>query len=768
MDGGNTTDNWDLALGITPTTCKSSRGTDPITKATISIPALTSTADCTKTVWGFTTAAFEKIVFPTSTWDFNVRCSKGITGAAGKCSVSGNSCVIGSATCGVETCVPDGCTALGAVYRSSPVVVGAPASFSSDEGYRAFQAARAFRRPTMFVSTADGILHGFKALPDSAAPLTTVDHEMWAFVPPAILPRLASNYPSGSQILLDGTPAVKDVVWERIASTTNSGGAWHTTLVSGLGINGGGYYGLNVTDADCGNSASSQSPSDTCRNGSGGYQTPGSGALADVSRGGVLPDGATKRGPHFLWQLTDTPAATTGEQAIVNRKALGGTSTTKNMVSLFGKQTGTPAITTLNIDFGGVEKQVGVAILPGGIDGPPVATGTCPRASKGGYGSFPTSDISDSTLSARTLVRQWGASCASPVNGRGVTIVRLDTGEIIKHFGRANQDVPLSLKNAAGTRVKDSPFDAPIIGTPVVYPNTVDTSAQKIFVADADATVWRIDVSSKNPVNWKVELFQDLASPLALGGGVGQPIQIPMSLATTPTGNLVLIAATGDQENLVASSASNWLYSIEELRPTSATAGGSASVRWYKQFTQAERVTGPMVVFDSKLYFATFQPEGSGTNDACQNKSATRIWGMDYLAGTGAAGGGGQSRWCDQSINNPANISAAGACLSGYSATGYEDLGGFTDGLGNNIPRGSLIPGVTVKQTQSCTANGTLPDGPGTGYTSVQPVTYQLAFGVTAPKSAGGLSAGQASRFAIKVPTPRTSTSIDAWSIVVD
>ena len=65
----------------------------------------------------------------------------------------------------------------------------------------------------MYVASADGILHAFKALAS-----TTFDNgnfEMWAFVPPAVLPKIATNYPTGQQVLLDGTPAVKDTVWDR-------------------------------------------------------------------------------------------------------------------------------------------------------------------------------------------------------------------------------------------------------------------------------------------------------------------------------------------------------------------------------------------------------------------------------------------------------------------------------------------------------------------------------------------------------------------------
>jgi len=311
-----------------------------------------------------------------------------------------------------------------------------------------------------------------------------------------VLPKIAANYPTGQQILLDGTPAVKDTVWDRTPGAAVSPNLYHTTLVAGMGAGGGGYYALNVSDPDC-----------------GGYPTAAAGCINSFTAA-TTPAMAFGTplvpavGPHFLWQLTDVEWVA-GDPAKQNRKARDGT----QMVALFGNQSGTPAITTLQVDPGdgaGV-RQIGVAILPGGIDGPPVKNGTCLRAMDSGGGYNPINfDFSDTAFPRRTTVRQWGKSCnaTDPVAGRGVTVVRLDTGEIIRHFGRAAQDVPKRIVDKG--RVIDTPFDSPIIGTPAVYPNIVGATAQKAFVGDADGTVWRIDLSSSDPAQWRATLFQDL------------------------------------------------------------------------------------------------------------------------------------------------------------------------------------------------------------------------------------------------------------------
>ena len=160
-----------------------------------------------------------------------------------------------------------------------------------------------------------------------------------------------------------------------------------------------------------------------------------------------------------------------------------------------------------------------------------------------------------------------------------MTIVRLDTGEIIAHFGRAAQDVP---KKIATGRVINSPFDSPVIGTPAIYPNAVGVTTQKIFVGDADGTIWRIDVSSPLVANWKVTLFQDLFNTGLPAPPVGvdpsQPIAIPMILSQDPSGNLVVNAATGDQENIVVTNEVNYVYSIQEQRPAAVGTPGSAII----------------------------------------------------------------------------------------------------------------------------------------------------------------------------------------------
>ena len=124
------------------------------------------------------------------------------------------------------------------------------------------------------------------------------------------------------------------------------------------------------------------------------------------------PNSDLTKGPQFLWQLTSMPSYKNATQT-----------------ELFGQHSATPAISTVFVDLdGGGAHEVGVAILPGGSNGAPVG-GSCAR--KGGDDVQPLNGV----FAARSAVQCWAAA-NQPVVGRSVTIVRLDTGEVLRVFGQ--------------------------------------------------------------------------------------------------------------------------------------------------------------------------------------------------------------------------------------------------------------------------------------------------------------------------------------------
>ncbi len=132
--------------------------------------------------------------------------------------------------------------------------------------------------------------------------------------------------------------------------------------------------------------------------------------------GTSMPRAHKPLGPHFLWQLTDS--------------------------NLFAATSGTPAIATVSVndpDNNGKLTEIGVAILPGGAGTPGSATLGCPRVSYHPKISDASPLASTGQYQLAAKVRQWTSPPAvrarrTPRAGRSLTIVRLDTGEVLRTF----------------------------------------------------------------------------------------------------------------------------------------------------------------------------------------------------------------------------------------------------------------------------------------------------------------------------------------------
>lgn len=123
---------------------------------------------------------------------------------------------------------------LGDVVDSSPVVVGAPASFSFDPDHATFVLAWENRREMVYFGANDAMLHAL----DGATGV-----EQWAYIPETQLPKLASIADSAYCHLysVNLTPRIKDL---------KINGAWKTVLFGGMREGGDGYFALDVTDPD--------------------------------------------------------------------------------------------------------------------------------------------------------------------------------------------------------------------------------------------------------------------------------------------------------------------------------------------------------------------------------------------------------------------------------------------------------------------------------------------------------------------------------------
>lgn len=590
------------------------------------------------------------------------------------------------------------CNLLGAIFHATPTIVsGAPGEFLRDESYDRFVAeqAAAERPSVLYAVTVDGMLHAFKVAPQLADPEQEVtrreNNELWAFIPPAVLPVLQAQYPTTPATLLDGTPIIRDVVAKEVSGRTvferslqdaqQGAGNWKTVLVAGFGKGqvGGGYYALDVTDPD-----------------------------------------PTTGGPEFLWQLTRDGSSN----------------------PLFGSG-GTPLITTLFVKSNASDPgaEVPVAVLPGGDAG----------------------TRSGAAVSAGPLIQPENAGRFGPdeqVNGyvdaaaaRSLTIVRLDTGEVLRSF-RSSEFPGL---DASRTTIVDIP--APIVGQPAAFPGAAGAVADRIFIGDREGRLWRLDVSDADPSRWKLEVFFDLYYGEARERR--QPLELAPVLSVDEMGQVTIAAATGDQR--VQSATPGMLNRIVSLTEKVVDGDFIPKVNWVEELgcTNAcgegqhagERVTGPMNLLGSSLYFATTAPASGGEAEC--SVGASRVWGVHYLMSKDA-------------------IDAAEVIdpLSGAAGALPSDDGSLT--LPKSTPlRPGVVFGVSIEQQPSCSVELEQPiedvyvDGYGQhiSTTAQAPSKFFLVFQI------GGSTQGSANKVAtekLELAPPEFAIQVDSWAPIFE
>jgi type IV pilus assembly protein PilY1 len=496
-------------------------------------------------------------------------------------------------------------SAFGAIWHSTPVVVGPPQESLRDETYIQFQRRFGKRPPVMYAATTDGQLHAF-----DISKLSDKLSELWSFIPPAVLPMLEGQfrswYSAEPQFLLDGPVVARDVVGsampanKRFLSRTRaqakaSSARWYTVIVGSFGAYGG-YYALDVS-----------------------WPEPNS---------ATIPPAGYVKGPRFLWQLT----------------------TDVNGQPLFGGQAGTPSIATLFFTMPGEAEPAehAVAILPGGLGGQRVEAPV--------NVTFDASAV-DPKVTARTRTRSYmpvdgsDASVRTLGGARSVTVVRLDTGEVIRtfRFGKTGAQ-PVKVDKQAPDGLYDAklitsaPFDAPIGGHLVSSPGGAGSVSDRAFVGDAEGHLWRIDLSSTKPADWSADMFFDGYPAAAFGKMAfdwkdGQPIQTAPVVSTDLLGRVTVAFSTGDQSHPILPQGEHLVWSLTDtIQGTKhvslanwflgSTNGVNPPAQNPDRFRNGERVTGPMNLFNSVLYFTTYDPS-SASQDSCQAGNSY-LWAVDY------------------------------------------------------------------------------------------------------------------------------------------
>jgi hypothetical protein len=120
---------------------------------------------------------------------------------------------------------------LGDVYHSTPVVIGEPSFFFTENNYQTFYNNYKGREMMIYVGTNEGMLHGFK---------NTDGSEEFAIIPKSLLGKL-KNLSATHEFYVDASPKAYDVYFTADLK-------WKTVIVSGLRGGGPYYFAVDVTD----------------------------------------------------------------------------------------------------------------------------------------------------------------------------------------------------------------------------------------------------------------------------------------------------------------------------------------------------------------------------------------------------------------------------------------------------------------------------------------------------------------------------------------
>ncbi|MCK5798798.1 MAG: hypothetical protein KAI47_16510 [Deltaproteobacteria bacterium] len=124
------------------------------------------------------------------------------------------------------------------IVRSVPASVGPPPGYTDLGDHPSFEASHSNRQRLMYVASNEGLLHAFYA---------RTGEEIWAFLPPHLLPKVYDLYKAGGQdadprnfkYILASSPRVEDVKID---------GQWKTLLVQTDGPGGEDFVALDISE----------------------------------------------------------------------------------------------------------------------------------------------------------------------------------------------------------------------------------------------------------------------------------------------------------------------------------------------------------------------------------------------------------------------------------------------------------------------------------------------------------------------------------------
>ena len=183
--------------------------------------------------------------------------------------------------------------------------------------------------------------------------------------------------------------------------------------------------------------------------------------------------------------------------------------------------------------------------------------------------------------------------------GRCVLVVDATTGIVIKR-----------LDDASG-RTGITRMDAPMTGSPSVWPQGGVAPAERAFIGDAYGRMWRLDLRDVNPANWQAKAIFPFADVNQNEGyEPGRTVFGRPSVLARQDGSLAVVFATGELSiTLAGNQAAPRAAAVSLVDKATLDVNGRVTYStlrsWIMPLAESEVVTGEPVVYDGTLLMTT-------------------------------------------------------------------------------------------------------------------------------------------------------------------
>jgi outer membrane protein assembly factor BamB len=358
--------------------------------------------------------------------------------------------------------------------------------------------------------------------------------------------------------------------------------------------------------------------------------------------------------------------------------------------------------------------------------------------------------------------------------GRVLYVLDLKTGTVLRRF--------TEFRNADGD---DVPFVSPVSGSIALFDGFGGTVVSRGFFGDRDGLVYRVDLASGDPADWRVDLFFDPNDSITpeLGLAAGETIEygevrFKPTIATYNDYRAVVVYGMGDPDKLDDLGARrNFVVSAIET-PVFAADGTLESIRgdlnWAVELEEYEKMTARPRIFNRQTYIATFVPDAT---DLCEIGGA-RLYAFDYVGVEGALPG--------EAIVSPPNCADFRCSLVESPIAPFDpidnplvpywDTNTQIAGRTPFIPPKSILYSLEIVQAPSCFLEESFDSGTrggssaGTRITAVDEGAYELQIGVSSytEDTAGGVPVAVSQIQSVELERPPVAAIPTSWTLIFE